>query len=142
MIVTKGLIVADPWIGYLLDGSKTWEMRSSGASHRGWFGLIRKSSGAVCGIARLVDVGAPLSPTEMIAAFKQHRIPTHMILSGEVAKWNTPWKLADLQRLARPVPYKHKNGAVTWGPVGQGGDRGYRRSTGLPDGLSFPWASA
>ncbi len=112
--ITKGLIVADPWIAYLLNGSKTWEMRSSGTSHRGWFGLIRKGSGAVCGIARMVDVGAPLSPAEMIAAFEWHRIPEHMILSGEVAKWNTPWKLADLCCLAQPVPYKHKSGAVTW----------------------------
>jgi hypothetical protein len=28
MQVTKGLIIADPWIGYVLDGSKTWEMRN------------------------------------------------------------------------------------------------------------------
>jgi hypothetical protein len=28
MQVTKGrLIIADPWIDYVLDGSKTWEMR-------------------------------------------------------------------------------------------------------------------
>jgi hypothetical protein len=37
-----------------------------------------------------------------------------MIRNGEVAKWNTPWKLADVQPLARPVPYVHKSGAVTW----------------------------
>jgi hypothetical protein len=42
MRVTKGLIIADPWIGYVLEGSKTWEMRSSKTSVRGPFGLIRK----------------------------------------------------------------------------------------------------
>lgn len=114
MKITKALIVADPWIGYLLDGSKDWEMRSSGASHRGWFGLIRKGTGAVYGVARLVDVGAPLSPSAMIENFEHHRIPEHMIRSGEVAKWNIPWKLADVQRLRKPVPYRHKSGAVTW----------------------------
>ncbi|MCA0405123.1 MAG: hypothetical protein LCH39_03100 [Proteobacteria bacterium] len=114
MRITKALIVADPWIEYLLNGTKDWEMRSSGASHRGWFGLIRKGSGAVHGVARLVDVGAPLTPEQMIASFAHHRIPESMIRSGEVAKWNTPWKLADVQRLARPVPYRHKSGAVTW----------------------------
>ena len=36
MRITKGLIIADPWIGYILEGTKDWEMRSSGASHRGW----------------------------------------------------------------------------------------------------------
>ena len=114
MRVAKALIIADPWIGFILDGSKTWEMRSSGASHRGWFGLIRKGSRAVYGIAWLVDVGAPLSPDEMIATFDHHRIPEEMIRSGEVAKWNTPWKLADVRKLASPVPYGHKSGAVTW----------------------------
>lgn len=113
-MITKALIIADPWIGYILDGSKTWEMRSSGASHRGWFGLIRKGTGHIYGVARLVDVGAPLSPAEMVASIDRHRIPEAMIRSGEVARWNTPWKLADVRRLARPVPYTHKSGAVTW----------------------------
>lgn len=114
MRITKGLIIADPWIGHILDGQKTWEMRSSGASRRGWFGLIRKGTGAVYGVARLVDVGAPLSPTEMIETIERHRIPEDMIRSGAVAKWNTPWKLADVRRLATPVPYRHRSGAVTW----------------------------
>lgn len=114
MRITKGLIIADPWIGYILGGTKDWEMRSSGASYRGWFGLIRKGTGAVYGVARLIEVGAPLSPSEMIATFGHHRISEHMIRSGEVAKWNTPWKLADVRRLDRPVPYRHKSGAVTW----------------------------
>jgi len=113
-MITKALIIADPWIGYLLDGSKTWEMRSSSASHRGWFGLIRKGTGAIYGIARLEDVGAPLSPEQMVAAHRHHRIPEAMIRSGEVAKWNVPWKLAEIRRLTRPVAYTHKSGAVTW----------------------------
>ncbi len=114
MKIAKGLIIADPWIGYILDGTKTWEMRSNTVSHRGLFGLIRKGTGAVYGIARLIDVGAALSPDEMVAAFERHRIPEHMIRSGEVAKWNTPWKLADVRRLPTPVPYRHRSGAVTW----------------------------
>lgn len=112
--IRKALIVADPWIGYLLDGSKTWEMRSSHTSHRGWFGLIRKGSGAIQGVARLVEVGSPLSPAEMVGSFERHRIPADRIISGEVAKWNTPWKLADVCRLDVPVPYRHRSGAVTW----------------------------
>lgn len=114
MNITKGLIIDDPWIGYILDGSKTWEMRSTGASHRGWFALIRKGTGAVWGVARLVDSGAPLSPDEMVTSYDKHRIPADMIRSGQVAKWNTPWKLADVRKLDSPVPYRHKSGAVTW----------------------------
>jgi hypothetical protein len=112
--ITKALIVAYPWIDFLLDGSKTWEMRSTGTSHRGWFGLIRKGTSAVYGVARLVDVGRPLTLSEMLDTFHHHRIPEATIRSGGVSKWNTPWQLADIRRLASPVPYRHKSGAVTW----------------------------
>jgi hypothetical protein len=114
MQVTKGLIIADPWIGYVLDGSKTWEMRSSKTSVRGPFGLIRKGTGAIWGIATLADVGRALTPTEMLASCDRHRIPPEMIRSGQVAKWNIPWILAGVRRLAKPVQYDHPSGAVTW----------------------------
>ncbi len=114
MKITKGLIVADPWIGYLLDGSKTWEMRSKPVSFRGWFGLIRKGTGAVYGVARLIDVRPALSVEQMTAANDKHRIPEEMIRSGQVAKWTTPWILSDVRRLPLPVPYSHPYGAVSW----------------------------
>lgn len=114
MLVSKGLIIADPWIGYILEGRKTWEMRSQSTSFRGWFGLIRKGTGAVWGVARLVDCGTPLTPEEMITNHGRHLIPNSMIRSGEDAKWNTPWILADAWRLASPAPYAHRSGAVTW----------------------------
>jgi hypothetical protein len=114
MNVTKGLVIADPWIGYILEGQKTWEMRAQATAFRGWFGLIRKGTGAVWGVARLADCGNPLSPEAMVANHDRHRIPDAMIRSGEVARWNTPWILADIRRLPEPVPYRHRHGAVTW----------------------------
>lgn len=57
--VDKALIIADPWISLILSGQKDWEMRSTSASHRGWFGLVWKGLGAVYGVARLVDVKPP-----------------------------------------------------------------------------------
>lgn len=114
MKLSRGLVIADPWIGYILDGSKTWEMRSSATSVRGPFALIRKGTGAIWGVANLVDVRSPLSPEEMIATHARHRIPSEMIRSGEVVKWNTPWVLADVRLLHTPVPYRHPSGAVTW----------------------------
>jgi hypothetical protein len=114
MQVTKGLVIADPWIGYILDGSKTWEMRSTQTSIRGPFGLIRKGTGTICGVATLVDVGRPLTLDEMVTSFVRHRIPGDMIRAGEVAKWNVPWLLSGVRQLAHPVAYDHPSGAVTW----------------------------
>ena len=114
MEITKGLIVDHPWIDLILDGEKTWEMRSTGTSHRGWFGLIAKGSGAVQGIARLVDVGPPLSLEEMLRAERYHRIGSETLRGGMAGRWNVPWKLADARRLPEPVPYRHSPGAVVW----------------------------
>jgi hypothetical protein len=112
--VSKALIIDDPWFELILNGKKTWEMRSTSASFRGWFGLIRKGTGAVWGVARLVDSLPPLSPQEMIANCDKHLIPEHMIRSGQVAKWTTPWVLSDVKPFKFPIHYKHKSGAVIW----------------------------
>ncbi len=112
--IEKALIVAEPWISLILDGKKTWEMRSQNIKIRGDIGLIRKGSGLVCGVVKLTGCGDPLTPEEMIKHFDRHKIPAHMIESGQVANWNTPWILQDVRKFASPVRYTHKSGAVTW----------------------------
>ena len=114
MEISRGLVIAEPWIDHILEGRKDWEMRSTATSVRGWFGLIRKGSGQIEGLARLVGCGPALSQAEMIAHVDRHRIPEKMIRSGAVTKWTIPWKLGDIMRLEEPVPYEHKSGAVTW----------------------------
>jgi hypothetical protein len=113
IVIEKALVIREPWIDLIMSGQKTWEMRTQRPPYRGWIGLIRKGSGRVSCIARLVDVGHPLSTEEMVASFDKHHIPEAMIRSGEVAKWTTPWKLADIRVLPQPVPYRHPNGAIT-----------------------------
>ena len=90
MTVTRGLIIADPWIDHILNGRKDWEMRSQATSIRGWFGLIRKGSGSVVGLARLRDCGMALNQTEMIANFDHHRIPVDMIRRGRFRHFSIP----------------------------------------------------
>jgi hypothetical protein len=110
--VMKGLVVREPWIDLLLSGEKTWEMRSRPTRFRGWLGLIRKGSGEVSGVARLVDCGDALSSAELLATRDRHRIPEADIRSGAVAKWTTPWRLEAVRRLPEPVPYRHPRGAI------------------------------
>ncbi|MFD0860089.1 ASCH domain-containing protein [Roseovarius aquimarinus] len=114
MTVTRGLIIADPWIEHILNGRKDWEMRSQATSVRGWIGLIRKGSGTVVGLAYLAQCRKALNQAQMIANHDHHRIPEDMIRRGEVAKWVVPWELSDIIPLDRPVPYEHKAGAVIW----------------------------
>lgn len=56
----KGLIIDQPWIGLILSGKKTWEMRKTACHHRGRIALIRKGSGQVVGTADIVNSFPPL----------------------------------------------------------------------------------
>ena len=92
----KGLIIDEQWIGLILQGNKTWEMRTSTWKHRGHIGLIRKKSGHVVGVAELVDNRPPLTNLAAYAEAENfHCIPPE-----------------NAQPLRRPVPYRHPNGAV------------------------------
>ena len=53
----RALIIRQPWIGKILDGSKTWEMRGRPTSIRGRIGLIEQGSGMIVGEATLSGVG-------------------------------------------------------------------------------------
>lgn len=115
MEVSKGLVIADPWIDLVLDGSKTWEMRTTRTSHRGWVALIRCGSGTVVGVVQIVDCGNPITKkSEWLATCKYHHGSRAAIRSNPLSRWNIPWHLENVRRLRHPVPYKHKRGAVSW----------------------------
>lgn len=103
--VTKGLIIREPWIDMILSGEKTWEMRSSNTTFRGWFGLIREGTGTVAGVAQLIGVSGPLKISELIANIDRHRVPARAIRSEDVSSWNVAWRLGKVLRLRSPVPY-------------------------------------
>ncbi|RAV63734.1 hypothetical protein DBT42_08915 [Aerococcus urinae] len=66
MRITKGLIVAYAWIGYILDGTDDWEKRASRAFRRGWVDLIRKCTGTVYDLARLIEQPIPVSEIQTV----------------------------------------------------------------------------
>lgn len=111
--VTHGLVIAQPWIGMILRGEKSWEMRSQKVKRRGPFALIEKGTGTVVGLANLTDVQGPFSPEQLAEHQDQHRVPATIYRATDY-KWNYAWVLQDVQALPSPVPYQHKNGAVTW----------------------------
>ena len=127
----KALVVDEPWIGKLLRGEKTWEMRKSTCRIRGQIALIRKGSGQVVGVADLVDSRPPLaSLEEYAAAEKFHGIPPSRQTQAYTDGWRTPWVLANVRRLAQSVPYSHPNGAVIWVNLAPDVEAGISRQTG------------
>lgn len=112
-MINKALIIDEPWISKILKGDKVWEMRSTKASHRGHFGLIRKGSGQVVGVANLTNVSGPYENSQLSEAYGSHCVEADIYERPEY-KWRYAWHLSDVRRLSAPVSYIHKSGAVTW----------------------------
>lgn len=111
----KALVIDEPWIGLILSGEKSWEMRKTSCNLRGPIALIRKGSGQIVGTARIVDSLPPLSSAaDYAAAEPTHRIPPARQQRARLDGWATPWVLADAKPLTRPVAYRHPSGAVIW----------------------------
>ena len=108
----NGLIIAEPWISCIINGHKTWEMRSRNTRMRGRIALIRKGSKTVVGVADLVCTLPKLSQAKLRECVDKHRVPENQI--GEDFKHNTAWVLERARSLSRPVPYLHSAGAVIW----------------------------
>lgn len=126
----KGLIVDEPWIGMILRGEKTWEMRSRHTHLRGAVALIRKGSGAVVGVTHVVGCQGPLSVQELEASGVRHRVPMAEFLSGRASAWNIAWVLADTVAIEAPVPYRHPHGAVVWVDLDEATSSRIRMQTG------------
>lgn len=108
----RGLIIREPWIGKILAGEKSWEMRSKATSVRGEIALIRKGSGMVVGTAKLTDCLPPLTRENYLDFRDRHAIPPEMLDEVFDNDWVRPWVLADVRPLVDPVPYRHGSGPV------------------------------
>ena len=114
MRIEKALIIDEPWISKIMNGTKTWEMRSSASKQRGWIGMIKKGSGHVVGVVKMIGSDGPLPDQKMIDNVDKHHIPSSTFLTGQFSKHRHAWRLANAVQLQRPVPYQHKSGAVIW----------------------------
>lgn len=111
--ILKAIIIREPWIGLILRGEKTWEMRSKRTKETGLVGLIRKGSKHVVGIARLTGCLPPLSAHNYAAMEHLHRVPPPEQPGALARNWVYPWVLSDAQPLKRSIPYNHSS-QVTW----------------------------
>ena len=88
----RALLVDEPYIGLILSGRKTWEMRPGRCNIRELIGLIRIGSGQVVGIAQIVDCKEALTTREAYAASEDyHQIDPARQEAAIARGWNTPW---------------------------------------------------
>ncbi len=110
MKTLSAIPIKTPYIDLILNGTKTWEIRSKFTKKIGSVALIRSASGTVVGTAQLSDVIELTAPN---AASNAHR----MGMSKEDAISCIgcyAWVMTEVVKFKKPVPYKHPSGAVTW----------------------------
>lgn len=106
----KGLILKKPWIDYILEGKKIWEIRGCKTNIRGEIELIQSGSGLVVGKCNLIDC-IELSLNEYQNSRNKHCIDNTEILPY---KRTLAWVVKYAQRYSTPRKYKHPNGAIIW----------------------------
>ena len=107
----RALVVKKKWLELILARQKTWEIRGSSTSKRGWIHLAQsKAGGQLVGRARLV-ASFPVSRSVFKKSFNKHRVP-----SLSEVPYDTPhaWVLEDAEEFDKPFQYEHKQGAVVW----------------------------
>lgn len=116
-----GLIIDKPWLDLILNGQKTWEMRSNKFKQQGYIALIEKGTKSVLGIARIDGYSHKLSINELEASEKKHRVPASLY-SSDNYKWFVAMKLSHIIRFNEPIPYQPIKGAVIWVKLGKQDD--------------------
>jgi hypothetical protein len=112
--IRSGLVIDGRWLDLILLAEKTWEMRSQRTRKREWIGLIRAGSKTVVGICRVVGEHGPLSLDQMKATYEKHCIPREEIQAAYERGWRWAWKLEEVYKLRKLIPYEHRNGAQRW----------------------------
>lgn len=110
----RGLPIRQPYIDMILDGHKTWEMRSRRCLLRERIALIQSKSQTIVGVADLVDCIGPMTDDERLAAMHKHCVNSDTWLDPKMVKYRFAWVLANVQKLPKPVPYSHRFGAALW----------------------------
>jgi hypothetical protein len=110
METLSAIPIREPWIDMILDGEKTWEIRSKFTKKIGPVALIRSKSGTVVGTAKLSKVVEITASIGRANARKMGMPPSE----GADCEGLYAWVLEDVIKFKIPVPYKHPSGAVTW----------------------------
>ncbi len=109
-----GLVIREPWIDLILDGQKTWELRTMPTKVRGRIALIRKGSGLIEGTVDLVDSLPRLDAIGLADSEPFHRVPPSEQPTAVKNGWLFPWLVLNSSRLPSPIRYAHPSGAVTF----------------------------
>lgn len=106
----RALIIKKPWIDYILNGNKVWEIRGCKTNIRGQIELIQSDSGLVVGSCNIIGC------KELSLNDYSSNIDKHNIIKTEALPYKRTyaWIISDPVRYKEPRQYKHPQGAIIW----------------------------
>lgn len=108
----KGLIIKSPYIDSILEGKKVWELRGSNTKIRGRIALIKSGTKTIVGYADLVSSAGPCSLSLLEMSEQHHLVNPQQAF--DMYKKVYAWHLTNVEKLDKPIPYKHPQGAIIW----------------------------
>ncbi|MEQ2561253.1 ASCH domain-containing protein [Sutterella wadsworthensis] len=107
----KGLIIKEKWLDKIFNENKIWEIRGNNTKIRGKVYLIQSGSGLIVGECEIID-SIKLSVDDYYKSECYHKIDTEIIKYPY--KTTYAWKLSNIKKYQKPLPYQHPRGAVIW----------------------------
>jgi ASCH domain len=103
-----GLIVLEPYATMIIEGQKSWELRSRRpSSSRLGKGIYLLSSGEILGVIRIKSYTGPLSKAELLTHLRKHRVkdPEPKLYA---------WRVEVVRKYPKRKKYIHSRGARVW----------------------------
>lgn len=116
----RGLIIRQPYAGWIVEGKKIWEIRKSRTRIRGEVLII--SNGKAIGKAELVDVLGPFTPEELAEHGDKHLVDYPFLRDYSNGKPLYAWVFKNARKFERPVRVRLKKGVQVWANVELGED--------------------
>lgn len=108
------LIIQEPWIGLILAGRKTLEIRGTVCNKRVGeriYLALSGGGGIVVGSAEFAGCAGPLSSDEYASRATEHCVAGAKLPYGG---HTYAWAMRKPVRFSEPVRYLHKSGVVVW----------------------------
>ena len=108
------LLVQEPWLGLILSGLKTLEIRGKPCRKPAGekiFLALAGGGGVVLGAAKFEECVGPFGAADWSACAQQHCVAGAKLPYGGSTYG---WRLSSPERFAAGVPYEHKQGCVVW----------------------------
>ena len=121
----RALLVKEPWASLLVDGAKTWELRTENCTIRGRVGIAVR--GKIIGEVNITDAmlvaqrdaGGTLLAipgAEPYFPLLPANRPLHRVENFAGLRWKRfyAWIVSDAVRYSEAITYKHKQGCQKW----------------------------